>query len=228
MMRNLSKMFSLVVMVVMLMFSSVANALTEIVIDSVYENADLTLNVGDTLFEYVGSDYECYGIVAENYGDSINIEYVVITDYTDYFWYGNSTTEGDVYDWTDKIPDYPYFKYIYNYSEFTLPVDGSVSDFVIGFENDEDEYFTLNLTFNHSTTTEVSSINSEKTNDITLYPNPVVSTLNIGGEFERALVFDMSGKVLVETTDNVIDMSEFKNGVYIVNVDGVSEKIIKK
>ena len=228
-MRNLSKVLGVAIVMILMLIGNVANAQTEIIIDSTYNDADLTLSVGDTLFEYIGSDYEFYGIVGENYGDSINIEYVVITDHTEYFWYGNSTTEGEVYDWTDKVMvGYPNYRYTYNYSDFTLPIDGSVSDFVVGFENDNDEYFTLNLTFNHSSTS-VSNINTVN-NAIILYPNPVVNTLNISGEFKKAVVFNTNGKMLIETESSSIDMSKMEKGVYFVKLiseSGVStQKVV--
>ena len=85
-------------------------------------------------------------------------------------------------------------------------------------------------------TSEYITINSVGINDnffsnetkVKLYPNPVVNELNIEGDFEIVRVFDLTGKMLVSTTESRVDMRDFRNGVYIVNVDGVSKKIIKR
>ena len=74
----------------------------------------------------------------------------------------------------------------------------------------------------------------QKTNKIIkLYPNPVINTLNVDcdGDFNEIKIYDVSGRLVFSTKDkdkNRIDMSVFENGIYIVNVDGVSKKIVKR
>jgi hypothetical protein len=222
MMRNLSRMFSLVLVAVMLMVSNLVNAQD---IDTTFYDAD-TLSEGHMLFSFDGSDFTIQGFVARNTGDSINVEYVVYRDNLDVIKYN-----GVYYNRTSKellnSAEYDYaYKYTFHYDpDFNLPIDGSTSDKYIRLYNNIDEYFVINLTFVHSQTTGIINDFTEDKNEISLYPNPVVNTLNISGEFERAVVFDMSGKMLIETESSSIDMSEFKNGVYIVNVDGVSRKV---
>ena len=222
-MRNLSRMFSLVLVAVMLMVSNLVNAQD---VDTTFYDADTTLSVGDTLFSFDGQDFTIQGFVASNTGDSINVEYVVYCDGMNGMKYN-----GVNYVYTEIVLDgNPYtYKYTFHYDpDFTLPIDGSLNDIELKlYLYNSQEYFTLNLTFNHSTTGIFNDYTEDK-NEISLYPNPVVNTLNISGEFERAVVFDMSGKMLIETESSSIDMSEFKNGVYIVNVDGVSRKVIKR
>jgi len=230
MMKNLSKVFGLVLMVAILMFggNNAKAQFTEIEIDSTFVDADTTLHVDDTVFTYVESNYILCGVVDTIYSDSIRLKYVLYKDHFSSIWYVNST-EGE-YDWTSKTHIYnPYnYEFVISYPEFTFPIDNTESDIFLHV-NGTTEDFYIHLTFNHTATTGINDLFTETDkNDITLYPNPVVNTLSISGNFEQATIFDMSGKMVLSTTESNINMSEFKNGVYIVNVDGVSKRIIKQ
>ena len=60
-----------------------------------------------------------------------------------------------------------------------------------------------------------------------VYPNPCENTLNIEADGLKRL-FDTSGRLLMETKSNKIDMSSFEVGMYFVELDGVRVKVMKK
>ena len=63
----------------------------------------------------------------------------------------------------------------------------------------------------------------------TVYPNPTVDFLNVrvdnyDGDFE---VFDLSGKLLIKTSDKSIDVSFLNSGQYILRVGTTTKLFIK-
>lgn len=78
----------------------------------------------------------------------------------------------------------------------------------------------------------VSIENAENAN-INLYPNPTTGKVTIEAEnFESAVVVDMTGRQVMTTTTNVIDMSNLTNGVYMVRINTTTgtttQKVVKK
>ncbi|MCQ2295439.1 MAG: choice-of-anchor J domain-containing protein [Bacteroidales bacterium] len=68
---------------------------------------------------------------------------------------------------------------------------------------------------------------------VALYPNPTTGILNIKAEgIQEVTVMDINGRTISVSNNNVVDMTEFANGVYFVRVltaNGVStQKIVKK
>lgn len=53
-----------------------------------------------------------------------------------------------------------------------------------------------------------------------VYPNPVTDYLNIktNSPFEQALVYDMAGRLIIQSTDDQIDLSNLLSGNYLVKV----------
>jgi len=230
-MRNLSRVFGMVLVLVMVLVSGSVNAST---IDSTFTDVDTTMSVGDTVFVQpltnnngsIIGEFVCKietnnvstGEITLRFDINVNVsvDYLSIwdgTEYKEFVLESNSTT-------SDSI--------IFNYNETKV-----LNKMKLRISGKNTMFYTT-LTFNSTSdwepedVTSVYSLNTVKTNEITLYPNPVVNTLNIGGEFEKATVFTMSGKMLVSTESSSIDMSGFEKGVYIVNVDGVSNKVIKR
>ncbi len=73
--------------------------------------------------------------------------------------------------------------------------------------------------------------------DISLYPNPANSIANISGitaDFFTVTIYDMSGRVVLVSTDSQFDISELNKGVYLVDVRDenneslFTEKLIKE
>jgi len=68
-------------------------------------------------------------------------------------------------------------------------------------------------------------------NNIFVYPNPVKSILNIktnNNEINKIVIYDFSGKVILETIKNKIDFSNNQKGIYFVKIITKDEKIINK
>ena len=70
--------------------------------------------------------------------------------------------------------------------------------------------------------------------DLQIYPNPVSSYIEIRANKEMGIIklFDLSGKNLqnfaCKSQRTKIDVSNLSKGIYIVQVDGISKKIIKQ
>jgi len=67
----------------------------------------------------------------------------------------------------------------------------------------------------------------------TVYPNPVENTLNISGDFTRFSLMNMNGAVLLQSSENAINVSNLPTGVYFLKIESdtnapVVKKIIKK
>jgi len=78
--------------------------------------------------------------------------------------------------------------------------------------------------------TQLISVESLDTNEsITFYPNPVSNFLNISySKPITASVFDVSGKLIIETNEKKIDFSNLKSGIYFVEIlDDRKTKVIK-
>ena len=79
----------------------------------------------------------------------------------------------------------------------------------------------------------ISGLSTDSYINIKLYPNPTRDIFYIQGNSILTIqVIDASGKILVETIENKIDLSILPGGIYYVSIkhaDGVSvKKIIKE
>lgn len=78
-----------------------------------------------------------------------------------------------------------------------------------------------------------ADVNEVPENNSTVFPNPADETLSIYGEFERCEIYDVIGRKVVTSNENVVLVKHWESGVYIVKVfkkDGkiITEKIIKQ
>ncbi len=64
-------------------------------------------------------------------------------------------------------------------------------------------------------------------NKIFIYPNPASNTLNIKNNTKEVSVYDISGKLIIKTNKNKIDISDWKSGVYIVKTEKFIDKFVK-
>jgi hypothetical protein len=94
-----------------------------------------------------------------------------------------------------------------------------------------DEYKSIpSLLITESTTTSIASLNIGM--DVKLYPNPVVSNLNVSvsnNEIDKIELFDMNGRLViskdVKTASTQLNMDELVTGQYFVKV--ISGKEVK-
>jgi hypothetical protein len=75
---------------------------------------------------------------------------------------------------------------------------------------------------------QTNSVTKSDIVDFNLYPNPASNILNIDtdyiGEFQ---VLDMSGRILISTTDKQISVSDLTNGQYILKANQSTKLFIK-
>jgi hypothetical protein len=56
-----------------------------------------------------------------------------------------------------------------------------------------------------------------------IYPNPTDGIINIKmAAFKEATIYNLSGKRIMRSTDNRIDVSELSEGVYIIKLENSS------
>jgi hypothetical protein len=63
------------------------------------------------------------------------------------------------------------------------------------------------------------------------YPNPVTEELHFQSdnqlENERKFIFDASGRLILETTENTVSFVDFQTGIYFVSIPSISPKPVK-
>ncbi len=103
--------------------------------------------------------------------------------------------------------------YIWNGTEYT-----ETGDYTQTFtaSNGCDSIVTLHLNI-------LSGISQDGTAEISIYPNPATSTVSIScGDFYRATVIDMLGRIVMEVYDSTFDLSGLRPGEYVVKVERIN------
>lgn len=78
---------------------------------------------------------------------------------------------------------------------------------------------------------EVGLSTTELTSEFEVYPNPTNGLVNLGiaqNELEKVSVFDLSGKLIVQTRSTQIDLSEFAAGIYAMEIVTSKRNFIQK
>ncbi len=75
--------------------------------------------------------------------------------------------------------------------------------------------------------TTISVNNKVSENGLYVFPNPANQILNIESNNNCVSVYDLSGKLMIETRKNRIDVSGWSKGVYVVKTAGFSQKFVK-
>ncbi|MCQ2376011.1 MAG: T9SS type A sorting domain-containing protein [Salinivirgaceae bacterium] len=94
-----------------------------------------------------------------------------------------------------------------------------------------DTVYVHDTTYIHDTIN-VASVTSKEVIDVSIYPNPTISFVNVSAsKFFSYILTDARGVVLKredENTSFIIDMSEYADGVYFITTsDGITHKIVK-
>jgi len=71
---------------------------------------------------------------------------------------------------------------------------------------------------------DITNINNDNINDNKIYAYNKKVIINY--KFNNVIIYDLSGKKIIETGNDTNKIPIYNNGVYIVNVDGISYKII--
>jgi hypothetical protein len=64
-------------------------------------------------------------------------------------------------------------------------------------------------------------------NTISVYPNPAVDFLNVSIDGVKR-VYDLTGKLLIESSATSLDISSLNQGIYVLNVNGANQQFIKR
>ena len=87
-----------------------------------------------------------------------------------------------------------------------------------GMESELSETFILNQT----------SILKPDNYQINIAPNPVNDFINIKGDFTKATLIDISGKVIFETKEHTISVSGLPEGIYLLKIESGSQVTVCK
>lgn len=68
---------------------------------------------------------------------------------------------------------------------------------------------------------------SETNESFSIYPNPTVDELHVVKEGVKR-IFDLTGKLLFQSTDNILNVSGLNQGMYVLEVNGAKAHFIKK
>ena len=75
-----------------------------------------------------------------------------------------------------------------------------------------------------------SGVGVEETESVNIgvYPNPSFDVLTIKGFVGEALIYDITGKLILTVTSPIVDISTLTNGIYILENQGVKTQFIKE
>ena len=73
---------------------------------------------------------------------------------------------------------------------------------------------------------ELLSLKNNSNHNLTIYPNPTFSTINIEQDFTNAKVYDISGKELLKTTSKTIDLSELPSNIYLLRLYDSNNRVL--
>ena len=69
-------------------------------------------------------------------------------------------------------------------------------------------------------------IDAQNKSNISVYPNPTTSIINIEQDFTTAKVYEISGKELLKFTSKTIDLSELPSSIYLLTLYDNSNKVL--
>lgn len=98
------------------------------------------------------------------------------------------------------------------------------------YENDGSNQWATNVgTFYYTSMTGTSVKNAQNTL-FSVSPNPVADIVTINSDEENVQVnlYNVQGVKLLQTNEKQIDMSEFSAGIYVLEINGVKVKVMKR
>ena len=182
-----------------------------------------TVNIGDTLFymdfNRAGSFYRYYGIIDSLGGSDIKLKLHCETEEG----HNNPFIDINGVDITGSRITDPNIRRHY-VKDITYNTNETIS-----FDTLRINYVKFKFDFYF---TDPSSVGFSDmfTNDNTrfkVYPNPCENTLNIDADGLKRL-YDLNGKLLLETKENIIDMSKYQPAMYFLEVNGKRVKVMKE
>jgi hypothetical protein len=67
---------------------------------------------------------------------------------------------------------------------------------------------------------------TEMSKELTVYPNPANASVNVNVAGEK-LVYSLEGTLLMQTTENMLDLSALSQGMYVISVNGQQTTLVK-
>ncbi|MCF8220115.1 MAG: T9SS type A sorting domain-containing protein [Cryomorphaceae bacterium] len=67
---------------------------------------------------------------------------------------------------------------------------------------------------------------TEMSKELTVYPNPANTSVNVNVAGEK-LVYSLEGTLLMQTTENMLDLSALSQGMYVISVNGQQTTLVK-
>lgn len=70
------------------------------------------------------------------------------------------------------------------------------------------------------------SSNQHEVKSFKIFPNPASSYIRVGIQFKKAKVYDIYGRKVVESSDEIIDVTQLKTGVYLLRLYDDTNKLL--
>lgn len=107
----------------------------------------------------------------------------------------------------------------WTYREINLSDSGLDNETVhLAFVNRTDDGFKLYLDSISVTIEDPVGLNELEPFAVNVYPNPTKGLVHISGEFDIVRIYSTTGTLILESTENKIDLSEYNSGVYLISV----------
>lgn len=74
----------------------------------------------------------------------------------------------------------------------------------------------------------VTKTRNEHINEISVYPNPTSGQMRIQGSFDSYHLIDLSGKLLLEGTEQKLDLTTIRNGIYLLRINNKDKITLKR
>ena len=190
------------------------------------------VNTDDTLFylefHKAQKTYKYYGIIENVSDDTVDLKLHLETD--KYLYNGDVVVDINGVDISGTIhynPGSPMSRHLIKDMSIATNQKLNFDTLNIGkFSYDYKVSFKFSFTFTTSVGFEDNFFVEKET--FKVYPNPCENTLNIEADGLKS-VFDTSGRLMFETYENVVNMSDLTPGIYVVMLEsGARVKVIKE
>jgi len=134
-----------------------------------------------------------------------SMPYFMLSD-TTYLWY-NANTRNYIADYAVSYSKYP-----------DMPMEWENIQKVFQYLSQDDIVITI------------TGMKPTYDNSLSIYPNPTQGIINVEGtnEISDVKIYNMNGTLLQQKKSSVIDISDYSNGLYIMEIAGKRYKIMKQ
>ncbi|NRA12044.1 MAG: T9SS type A sorting domain-containing protein [Crocinitomicaceae bacterium] len=130
-----------------------------------------------------------------------------------------SKTDNQITSFTDTLVTIIEESTEWSYHDLNLSEAGLDNETVhIAFVNRTDDGFKLYLDSISVWVEDPVGINYLELFEVNVHPNPTNGKVNISGEFDIAQVHSATGALILESASNLIDLSSYDSGIYLISV----------